>query len=1247
MAFAAGVFFAQLGVQLGLSLLQRQFNRSPNRLESQRQPSELRSRGEASYPVVNVLGEARIPGRQLYLSTETYDVTSAPYFSAARPGTGRYLHTAIAFSRGRIEGVTARWIDGKIFGPSNLTPLPDTADGGKAVRGVTDRGGNFDATSYLLADGSQGATLRKAAAQIQAQGGGMQFDSDYQGNDVAWEHLRFSQPPFGPVGGAAAVGEQVSGQPLPIVWDEDDDGPNLEFVVKGRHLRIPTAGKSFADWPVQWTSNAAAVRLWELLEWEGIRLDRLDLASFVEAFGICGRQLMVDVTDQLCNIRFAFRLTADNVAPAAITGNAWPPPSPWVARRPNTTSAMKYAWWMFQRQVDGVWQEWCCLRRYGRYVLNPDRPQGGVTEYARVTASVVQGTGSSATAWAIDTATVSISPVRTEDDPDEEPGSGEREDPTNPDDEEPNPGGVEIPPDSNPGNPDSQFCGLFDTDKTVDQYAINGVVTSDDPVESIRDEMDWQWQGTVVVHGGKLYARPGADRNPVAHIDASHEDVDVLRAETSPALSRRLNACTIKLASSRTNAFQAYTMPRLVDTAQAAEDGKIINRNLGTRPFETSPTAARTHQRKALAAARPVRTYTVRVPIEWDRALWTAIPGDRVTFLDPERGLNAILLRDQRSPLFAYGDHRGRFFRIVGKRFDFQSFTIDLSIAEHPNGTYDGPEIPPLLPDPSIPGVYVGQPTGLGLAEDVYVARDGTERSRIVGTSNLAAVARRVVQWRPVIPGGVSPNTYDSLTTKDGEGNDVTLTETPDWGADRQLTTDGADFSIEDVRVHVTYEVRLIDRSAAGVDSEPSATASITLVGTTGWTTVLMPPDPTDVSSSVRFVGQPSQNTYGTSLVVDFDAVDGADGYRLLYVPAVGAVDEDTTLLRQRSADLTEAQRAAGGGFNVELILQDGGGEYVHEWTFLLHSLLNGTVTGPSAVVVEVVAPPTAPPVPTGLGATVAGSTITVSWNASAGATGYRLQRSTDGVSFSTIVQQQTGTSYADSGLADGTYYYEVASINGGILSDYSGSTGPHTVDTAVPLPVPATPTGLTASADGTNVTISWNASANATAYRLQRGLGTQGPWQTAAIGAGTTVVDFGLADNDYYYQVRASNLSGSSAYSAPFGPVTVVIPNIAPGTPTSFSADCTQDGAGADVICNTTWNQGGGGNPTRYRVERFGGVEWEAVGTTFGTSLRFTVDAPPGHIATTATLRVRAENFQGDSAWRSDTFDVTQGAEL
>ena len=67
-------------------------------------------------------------------------------------------------------------------------------------------------------------------------------------------------------------------------------------------------------------------------------------------------------------------------------------------------------------------------------------------------------------------------------------------------------------------------------------------------------------------------------------------------------------------------------------------------------------------------------------------------------------------------------------------------------------------------------------------------------------------------------------------------------------------------------------------------------------------------------------------------------------------------------------------------------------------------------------------------PVPSGLSATAGNAQVSLSWNTSLGATNYNLKRSTTSGGPYTNLVTLTGTSYTDTGLANGTTYYYVVS---------------------------------------------------------------------------------------------------------------------------------------------------------------------------------------------------------------------------
>lgn len=96
----------------------------------------------------------------------------------------------------------------------------------------------------------------------------------------------------------------------------------------------------------------------------------------------------------------------------------------------------------------------------------------------------------------------------------------------------------------------------------------------------------------------------------------------------------------------------------------------------------------------------------------------------------------------------------------------------------------------------------------------------------------------------------------------------------------------------------------------------------------------------------------------------------------------------------------------------------------------------------------------TDPAAPAGVSATAQGDDVTVSWSAVTGADAYRVLRSTTtGTGYSQIAEVTT-TSYTDSDLADGTYYYVVRTVDGEEVSGNSNeasATVPGAGDTQAP----------------------------------------------------------------------------------------------------------------------------------------------------------------------------------------------------
>jgi hypothetical protein len=259
---------------------------------------------------------------------------------------------------------------------------------------------------------------------------------------------------------------------------------------------------------------------------------------------------------------------------------------------------------------------------------------------------------------------------------------------------------------------------------------------------------------------------------------------------------------------------------------------------------------------------------------------------------------------------------------------------------------------------------------------------------------------------------------------------------------------------------------------------------------------------------------------------------------------------------------------------------------------------------------------------------------IAVSWeppldSGGASIVGYRLQRSFDGLIWSTAVSHSR--SFATSAfvpLADRrSVFVRVAAWNEsglGAYSSASASSGAASIRPGVPEGVAATP-------GPSRIVVTWSEPADdggteITGYRIQRSLDGI-TWVTTRTVLGnarqaTMAVTGGRA---YLVRVAGLNAAGISDNSTPVGPVT---PTTVAGPPPSVHVQFT--GARADL----SWSQpvtDGGSSVTGYRIQRsVDGLNWVTlVSHTRSTGVSFmdrsAMSADAGY-----TYRVAAWNASG-----------------
>lgn len=197
----------------------------------------------------------------------------------------------------------------------------------------------------------------------------------------------------------------------------------------------------------------------------------------------------------------------------------------------------------------------------------------------------------------------------------------------------------------------------------------------------------------------------------------------------------------------------------------------------------------------------------------------------------------------------------------------------------------------------------------------------------------------------------------------------------------------------------------------------------------------------------------------------------------------------------------------------------------------LLYALIAGGPPPPPPAAPVLSSPPN--------GATGVSTSPTLSWNASSGATSYRVQVSTSSA-FTTTVYDQSGiasTSTNVSGLAATTvYFWRVNATNSGGTSAFSAVSS-FTTGAGSPPAAPTQVSPLDASGNVSRTpTLTWNASAGASSYRVQ--VSTSPTFATTDFdqaGIASTSVTLPLLGSrvTYYWHVNATNANGTSAYSA------------------------------------------------------------------------------------------------------------------
>ena len=271
------------------------------------------------------------------------------------------------------------------------------------------------------------------------------------------------------------------------------------------------------------------------------------------------------------------------------------------------------------------------------------------------------------------------------------------------------------------------------------RYTVNGVITAEDDIDQVEDQLDAAWAGEVIESGGKLYFRPGVERTAVLEIN----DADIIAAPIArpwPSLQERITSVTGELPQSTQHDYSPLKVPEIPDVLPPDVLDKAGSKRAEhiVLSFVNDPLAAGRLLSIILRRGQERLVLNLQVRPGNNFEFVGLIPTDIVLVTNSEYGLVSQRMIVER----------------IAVRSDGRA---ELTLREDIDGTYNDDLIIPALPERIIrlpDNSTVPSIEGFNSDEIAAVSNDGTVVIYLVASWTGSAIQETEVQIRRKTPQG-------------------------------------------------------------------------------------------------------------------------------------------------------------------------------------------------------------------------------------------------------------------------------------------------------------------------------------------------------------------------------------------------------------------------------------------------------------------------------------------------------------